>query len=107
MYGLWNADISANMPSQFGNHHVSISEKKSDGYRKNTSFEIQNMAYGFNSRLMGHEIKFTTGIVDKKFGANGFYGVSYPWQWEHSGPVPGVEMKSYADRHRRISPLNP
>jgi iron complex outermembrane receptor protein len=71
-------------PIGIWNSHFSVSKEKSDGYRYNTNFDISNFSYGasINSGIGITNLFF--GYIDKKFGANGFYGVAYPNQWEHT-----------------------
>ncbi len=46
---------------------------QSDGYRYNTDYQIKNAWYQNRYELNGGKIQFQAGIIDKKFGANGFY----------------------------------
>lgn len=65
-------------------NQVSVSKKKSDGYRHNTDFDIINFSYGssFESQLGSLNLFF--GYNDKEFGANSFYSTAFPNQWEHT-----------------------
>lgn len=57
-----------------GNHSLSVSREKGNGYRYNTAFENHKAFYEgkFNSKN-SNELSVMAGIVDNDFGANGFY----------------------------------
>lgn len=56
---------------------------RSDGYSENTDFEItnvySNISFYNNS---GHSIELQAGYQQKAFGANSFYSIDYPEQFE-------------------------
>ncbi|MFH1197225.1 MAG: TonB-dependent receptor [bacterium] len=79
--GLYEVDFSSNL--NFGSG-ISISKKKSDGYRPNTAFDIFNLSFSQNILLGTGSINLFYGYVDKKFGANSFYSDRFPNQWEHT-----------------------
>lgn len=55
------------------NHHFSISQAKSDGYRSNTDFKNSNISFNSSFRLKNSIINTILGFVEKDFGANSFY----------------------------------
>ena len=69
--------------NKFANH-ISISKQKSDGYTHNTDFDLINYTYGSSLSLQNWNINFLLGYNDKKFGANSFYSIKFPNQWEHT-----------------------
>lgn len=83
-HSYYNAGINASLPVSVINNHFTFSKKKSDGYKENTNFDIYNVGYTGNINLDKGIIRFSTGYVDKKFGANGFYSSKYINQWEHT-----------------------
>jgi vitamin B12 transporter len=62
---------------------LSLSHKSSDGYTDNTDFENSNIFLHskLNSPKFGN-IQFQTALQKKGFGANGFYSLAYPHQFE-------------------------
>ena len=56
---------------------------RSDGYTTNTDFNILNI-YSSVTLKSGseHSVKFQAGYQDKAFGANSFYTIAYPEQFE-------------------------
>lgn len=82
--GFYEGVLSASfLLGNLGNQ-ISVSKKKSDGYRHNTDFYIINVSYGssFESDLGSVNLFF--GYNDKEFGANSFYSTAFPNQWEHT-----------------------
>ena len=80
--GLYKA--SANASNNIGNfnHFISISNISSDGYIKNTDFGITNIFYQAKHEQKTGTTEFQTGINIKDFGANSFYSLKYPNQFE-------------------------
>ncbi|MBN2522031.1 MAG: TonB-dependent receptor [Bacteroidales bacterium] len=81
-YGLYKAAI--NISNTFGNfkHFISLNRMSSDGYIKNTDFSNTNIFYqaGYASKVGTFD--FQTGFNLKDFGANSFYSLKYPNQFE-------------------------
>ncbi|MGE5350692.1 MAG: TonB-dependent receptor plug domain-containing protein [Acidobacteriota bacterium] len=83
---------------------VSVSKEKSDGYRYNTASDILTMALNSAIQFNSGSGKFSLGLTDKKFGANGFYSDRYPNQWEHLKTVFSSFGLNYALQEVSISP---
>lgn len=81
-YGLYEGAINLRLPNKLGNHQFSLAQKNAAGYRPNTEFSISRASYAWDHRLVGHQITFFGGWLDKAFGANGFYHPDFPNQWE-------------------------
>lgn len=62
---------------------TSVSMKKSDGYMRNTDFNIINFNHNSSYTKRTNTFNFNLGILDKGFGANSFYTSKYPNQYEH------------------------
>jgi iron complex outermembrane receptor protein len=61
----------------------SVVFKKSDGYMRNTDFNIINFNHNTSVKLKKGLLNFNIGAMDKGFGANSFYTSKYPDQYEH------------------------
>lgn len=62
---------------------LSISHKHSDGYRENTDYQQSNaMLYSQYQHQKLGRLLFQAGYQQKDFGANSFYSLSYPHQFE-------------------------
>ncbi|MCX8028355.1 MAG: TonB-dependent receptor [Thermodesulfovibrionales bacterium] len=75
-------DANASIYAKKGDMSVnmSISGQKSDGYRLNTDFNIKSIQLNIDTKDVG----LFSGYTDKRFGANGFYSLKYPLQWENT-----------------------
>ena len=57
-------------------NHLSLSQKNSDGYIKNTDFDIRNIFYKTGLKTPWAKYNFNIGYQRKDFGANRFYTLS-------------------------------
>jgi len=62
---------------------TSASMKRSDGYMRNTDFNIVNFNHNSSFKKRTNLVNFNIGILYKGFGANSFYTSKYPDQYEH------------------------
>jgi vitamin B12 transporter len=64
---------------------VSLSHRSSDGYMKNTDYDFTNafVQSTLNTKNAG-KFDLQVAAQQKAFGANGFYGLAYPNQYERS-----------------------
>ncbi len=82
--GYYDGSIHASIPVGIFNNHISLSKQKSNGYIHNTDFDITDFTYGATINSSGSNVNLLFGYNDKKFGANSFYSVLFPNQWEHT-----------------------
>ncbi|MDR2979207.1 MAG: TonB-dependent receptor [Bacteroidales bacterium] len=85
MYGYLNGGVALNLKTGKVNHLLSINHNRSKGYVHNTDFEITHVLYHLVGNFMKGTLEFQTGYVDKNYGANGFYSLRYPDQYESMG----------------------
>jgi len=71
---LINANASISLPVGDYKQTLSLSRQSSDGYRFNSDYTIQNAFYQSSLTIGNGDLKLFGGYVDRKFGANGFYG---------------------------------
>lgn len=62
----------------------SYSKAGSDGYQLNTDYKLQNLFLQTLYNQNKYSIDFQFGVQKKEFGANGFYSVKYPLQFEYN-----------------------
>lgn len=81
-FGLYKASV--NISNTVGNfeHFLSISRMSSDGYIKNSDFSNNNIFYQATYKHKAGTFDFQTGYNSKDFGANSFYSLLYPNQFE-------------------------
>jgi vitamin B12 transporter len=62
---------------------ISANRQQSSGYVSNTDFEVNNFYgnFSYKNRKVG-DWDLSTGVQDKGFGANSFYSVKYPNEYE-------------------------
>ena len=76
--------ISSNSKIGTTNHIISLSGAQSDGYRYNTDFKNYLGFYKFSFTVDSLNLFITSGFSNKEFGANSFYSLYYPDQWENT-----------------------
>lgn len=64
-------------------NNTSASIRRSDGYIRNTDFNILTFDHNSMYKFKKSQISVNLGLLDKGFGANGFYTPLYPDQYEH------------------------
>lgn len=90
--------LSVSQPFSNINTRTTIGRSSADGYRDNTDFDIMNFSH-FSSFKSGYgDVDFKFGMLDKEFGANGFYSEFFPLQQEHTKTAFGsIGIKSELD----------
>jgi vitamin B12 transporter len=83
-YGLFSGNLSASVSSRNFKNYFSISKKVSDGYVKNTDFDILNLFYKGKLITKAGQLQMQAGFLDKSFGAFNFYTPRFPDQYEQN-----------------------
>jgi vitamin B12 transporter len=82
-FGLLGISASLSLPHNEYKQYISLSRDISNGYRYNTDFQINNLFYQSELNAFGGQFNILGGIVDRKFGANGYYAsLQYEDQYE-------------------------
>ena len=74
-YGQFLAEATASINVDNSSHIVHFSKNFSNGYRENTDFDSQNLFVKSQFNKNKLPINFMASHSEKKFGANGFYGI--------------------------------
>ncbi|NOY49630.1 MAG: TonB-dependent receptor [Chlorobi bacterium] len=82
-YGYLSARMAYSYQINALSNKSSVAIKKSDGYMRNTDFNIINFKHNTSVKLKNGLLNFNIGAMDKGFGANSFYTSKYPDQYEH------------------------
>lgn len=82
MHGLFGAEGRAAYNAKQSTHSLSAGYKHSDGYIRNSDYNITNVLWQSRFEQNGSTLDFQAGINDKKQGANTFYSASYPDQFD-------------------------
>jgi iron complex outermembrane receptor protein len=81
---FFEGSAGLSIPLGITSNYISVSKKKSDGYRHNTNFDIVNFFVNSSSVLEIGKVNLLYGYNDKSFGANSFYTDRFPGQWENT-----------------------
>lgn len=103
-YGLYKASV--NISNTIGNfkHFISINRMSSDGYIKNTDFSNTNVFYQLKYIPEFGVFDFQTGYNVKDFGANSFYSLKYPNQFEAT-KTEFVSLKYQSNTRIKFAPI--
>ncbi|MEG2070436.1 MAG: TonB-dependent receptor plug domain-containing protein, partial [Bacteroidales bacterium] len=82
MYGLYRVNADMNVRTGKFSHLVSMEYGHADGYMENTDFNTVNAYYQTIGRFKAGILELQAGFSDKKYGANGFYSLKFPNQYE-------------------------
>lgn len=84
-YGFINGTANRRFSNGYLSGQIGGNYSQSDGYAENTDFVISNLfsdvTVSFGS---GQSLMFMGGYQHKKYGANSFYSISYPEQFEET-----------------------
>jgi len=103
-YGLSEQRISLSYPSGAVRNTLSVSKKKTDGYRENTDFKVSTLSYGLSVPVKSRTVDFSLRYIDKAFGANGFYSASFPNQWEQTKTTLMTARTAWSNQRLSFSP---
>ena len=88
-YGLVKSNVSSTFGSRKLRVFATASYDRSDGYAKNTDFDISNFFVHSVYKLKKGDILAFGGYQDKEFGAQSFYTPLYPNQYEATRTLVG------------------
>ncbi len=85
-FNTFTENVSANLSINDGiNVFASLNHKSSDGYIENTDFDIKNMFFQlYNGNNARNNFNIQLAYQQKNYGANGFYSLAYPNQFDHT-----------------------
>ncbi len=82
-FGFFKTGFSLSIPATSFRNYLSASFQSSEGYDKNTDYQIANIFYQNRIEIKSGQIDFQTGLTSRSFGANSFYSPKYPDQYEN------------------------
>jgi iron complex outermembrane receptor protein len=82
MFGWLTTSAALNFKTGKFAHLLSVDYSRSDGYKHNTDFEVANVFYQNVARFKTGELEMQAGYSGREYGANGFYSLKYPDQYE-------------------------
>ncbi|MDD2247326.1 MAG: TonB-dependent receptor [Proteiniphilum sp.] len=87
MHGLFGAEARGAHKTNSSFHSLSAGYKHSDGYIRNSDYNILNLLWQSRFNINGSHLDFQAGLNDKKQGANTFYSAAYPNQFDDTRGV--------------------
>ncbi|NJO88029.1 MAG: TonB-dependent receptor [Chloroflexia bacterium] len=102
-YGLFSGNLSASLSIKNFKNYFSVSKKVSDGYVKNTDFNILNLFYKGKLITKAGHLQMQAGFLDKSFGAFNFYTPRFPDQYEQNKTWM-ANLKFFSKGSAKISP---
>ena len=81
---LYETGLTASYPLGNWGNTISLSKNKSDGYKENSYYDINNFNYNSYLNFDNGNVSLMFGYLDKKFAANTFYSTRFNNQWEHT-----------------------
>lgn len=83
-FGLADGRLGASASTGIVDHRVSAQYLKTNGYMPSTDVDMQSVLYTGSISEGSTQASLTGGVVNKAFGANGYYSNRFPDQWEHT-----------------------
>lgn len=83
-YGWNQAGVQATISRKKHSHSLSLLQKGSDGQYRNTDFNQRNIFWQSEFKGKNTDVKINLGQNEKKFGAQNFYSVRFPFQFEEN-----------------------
>lgn len=82
MHGLFGGEARGTVTAYGSSHSLSAGYKRSDGYVRNSDYDILNLLWQSRFNINGSHLDVQAGLNDKKYGANTFYTAAYPNQFD-------------------------
>lgn len=96
-YGTFSQNISLNTGEGQFSTFLSATNQKSDGYKHNTDYKMLDIFANSTYRTANAgKFDFQLGYQQKNYGANGFYSLTYPDQFDNTRTLFGALNWNYA-----------
>lgn len=83
-FGLKSGSFRFHFPVSRSSHSLGFSKNISNGYIRNSEFDISTLNYASKFQAAKIDVGFSIDYQDKKYGASTFYSDRFPNQWEHT-----------------------
>lgn len=85
MHNLKYLEARGALKTGIASHSLSVSQSESDGYIKNTDYNIYNLLWQSRFKFKNsNKLDVQLGYNDKHYGANSFYTAAFPNQYEYT-----------------------
>jgi vitamin B12 transporter len=102
--GLYRTSLNISNSTGKFSHFLSANHTASEGYMKNTDFRISNLFYQARYSVKPGTFDFQSGLNARDFGANSFYSLKYPNQFE-STRTEFASLKFESNTRIRLTPV--
>lgn len=99
MHGLFGAEARGAYQAGPSRHSFSVGYKRSDGYIRNSDYNIKNLLWQSRFDINGSDIDFQAGLNNKAYGANTFYSAAYPNQFDNTQ---GIFISVRGESHGKL-----
>lgn len=86
-HNLYSVGAAVNQVYKKSSSLFSIQKTATDGYIENTDFDFINLYFNSNLKVKKETFSLQLGYTDKDFGANSFYSIAYPNQFENTKTI--------------------
>lgn len=100
-YGLMKSNASAAIQGKNSSLFIAGSSSKSDGYTKNTDFNLHNLFAQAKIKNGTSKFELQAGYQDKQFGAQSFYTPRFPEQFEQTSTF--LSSLSYSKKFKKLN----
>lgn len=87
MHALFGAEARGAYKTKSAVHQLSAGYRRSDGYIRNSDYNMLNLLWQSRFDIESANIDFTAGYNDKNYGANTFYTAAYPNQYDDTESI--------------------
>lgn len=102
---LWNGEIGGKYKIKNLENYISMGYKSSDGYIKNSYYEIFNVLWQSRLNIKKDKIDIQLGYNKKAYGANTFYSAKYPNQFDNTSSLLGSIKGEFGEKFRFLPSL--
>ncbi|MCF6270542.1 MAG: TonB-dependent receptor [Melioribacteraceae bacterium] len=102
-FGLYSGSLFGSYNIGNLSNNISFEKNYSNGYRENTEYDITNVSYGAAYTTSKSVFDIFVGYNEKSFGANSFYTVKFPLQYEETKTTFAKVSAEYGDNNLNYS----
>ncbi|MBP1617141.1 MAG: TonB-dependent receptor [Bacteroidetes bacterium] len=103
MHNLKSIEARGSLKTGIASHSLSVSQNESDGYKKNTDYNIYNLFWQTRFKLKNsNKLDIQLGYNDKNYGANSFYTAAFPNQYEYTSTYSATVKGEFGSRLKFI-----
>ncbi|OJU41851.1 MAG: hypothetical protein BGN96_02465 [Bacteroidales bacterium 45-6] len=103
MHNLKYIEARGALKTGIASHSLSVSQSESDGYKKNTDYNIYNLLWQTRFHFRNsNKLDIQLGYNDKNYGANSFYTAAFPNQYEYTSAYSATAKGEFGSKLKFI-----